>query len=296
MSDMEYTPHEPEQDSFSAPDQALPPAAQIPDDSLELFQAWSQLEIAPPARIPHLGHLCLLAAFALVGFVCATLAMMAAVHFHLFGATSMTKAATDVHYILGSETIIYLITLTGCLLLFPLLWNKSFFAGIQWHGAAALDWRLPATAVGCFVLAALDEAFLPGPNHAPIEDVFRSPGAAWLMFAFGVTFAPFFEEIAFRGFLLPSLATAWDWAIEKSTGKPAPPLDANGQPSFRSDARRSARPFSGPISPAGHGQPDPVRGAPGYTVIGCQHAGSCLLQLHDLLPDARQHRWISAFG
>jgi len=82
------------------------------------------------------------------------------------------------------------------------------------------------------VLAALDEAFLPGPNHAPIEDVFRSPGAAWLMFAFGVTFAPFFEEIAFRGFLLPALATAWDWAIEKSTGKPARPLDANGHPQW----------------------------------------------------------------
>jgi hypothetical protein len=125
MSDMEYTPNEPEQDPFPAPDQALPPAVQFPDDSLELFQTWSQIEIAPPARIPHLGHLCLLAAFALVGFVCATLAMMGAVHFHLFGATSMAKAATDVHYILGSETIIYLITLAGSLLLFPLLWNES---------------------------------------------------------------------------------------------------------------------------------------------------------------------------
>jgi hypothetical protein len=232
MSDMGYTPHEPEQNSFPAPGQALQPAVQFPDDSLELFQTWSQIEIAPPTRIPHFGHLCLLAAFALVGFVCATLAMMGAVHFHLFGATSMAKAATDVHYILGSETIIYLITLAGSLLLFPLLWNESFFAGIQWRGAAARDWRLPAIAVGCFVLAALDEAFLPGPNHAPIEDVFRSPGAAWLMFAFGVTFAPFFEEIAFRGFLLPALATAWDWAIEKSTGKAARPLDANGHPQW----------------------------------------------------------------
>jgi membrane protease YdiL (CAAX protease family) len=232
MSDLEYTPQEPEQNPFSAPGQALPPAAENTDDAPELFQTWSRIEIARPARIPHLGHLCLLAAFAMVGFVCATLAMMAAVHIHLFGAASMVKAATDVHYILGSETIIYLITLTGSLLLFPLLWNKSFFAGIQWRGAAALDWRLPATAVGCFALAALDETLLPGPNHAPIEDVFRSPGAAWLMFAFGVTFAPFFEEIAFRGFLLPSLATAWDWAIEKSTGKPARPLDANGHPQW----------------------------------------------------------------
>jgi hypothetical protein len=52
------------------------------------------------------------------------------------------------------------------------------------------------------------------------------------MFAFGVTFAPFFEEIIFRGFLLPALATAWDWAIERSTGKPRLPLDADGQPQW----------------------------------------------------------------
>jgi membrane protease YdiL (CAAX protease family) len=82
------------------------------------------------------------------------------------------------------------------------------------------------------MLAMLDQVLMPGPDHAPIIEFFRSPGAAWLMFAFGVTFAPFFEEMFFRGFLLPALATAWDWAIEKSTGKPARPLDANGHPQW----------------------------------------------------------------
>jgi membrane protease YdiL (CAAX protease family) len=85
--------------------------------------------------------------------------------------------------------------------------------------------------MGCIALSALSR-FLPGPTHAPIEDYFRTPGEAWLMFAFGVTFAPFFEEILFRGFLLPALATAWDWTIEKSTGKRPRPLDANGHPQW----------------------------------------------------------------
>ena len=53
-----------------------------------------------------------------------------------------------------------------------------------------------------------------------------------MLFAFGVTFAPFFEEILFRGFLLPAVCTAWDWAIERSTGKPAPPLDPGGNPQW----------------------------------------------------------------
>jgi uncharacterized protein len=52
------------------------------------------------------------------------------------------------------------------------------------------------------------------------------------MFAFGVTVAPFFEEMFFRGFLLPALCTAWDWSIERGTGKPAPPLDSNGHPQW----------------------------------------------------------------
>jgi hypothetical protein len=160
--------------------------------------------------------------------------MLIALHFHLFGAANLTEVATNVHYILGFEAILYLVAFSLGLVIFPLFWNQSFFAGIQWRGATALHlgWRLPAIALGCFALAALDQALLPGPANAPIEDIFRSPGAAWLMFGFGVAFAPFFEEMAFRGFLLPALATAWDWAIEKSTGKPARPLDANGHPQW----------------------------------------------------------------
>lgn len=206
----------------SSPEQAAP------------FPSWQQPELPPPARIPHLGHLCMLVTLGLIGLVCATVLMMVAVHFHLFGVTTMEKAATEVHYMLGTEAVIYLVTLALGLVVFPLFWNKSFFAGIQWRGSVArqLYRLLMLTAVGCFALAALDETFLPGPENAPIDQIFRAPGAAWLMFAFGVTLAPFFEEIAFRGFLLPALATAWDWAGERFTGKPSPPLDANGHPQW----------------------------------------------------------------
>jgi len=240
MSNFDSTPPEPEQNISVAPENISAPGPAFgawgsdatTDAPAEIFPSFTQPEPPPSPRIPHFGHLFLLGALAALGFVCATLLMLAAVHFHLFGAKDMTAAAADVHYILGSETVIYLIILAGCLLIFPLLWNKSFFSGVHWRGATAiqLGWRLPAISIGCFALAALDETLLPGPAHAPIEDIFRSPGAAWLMFAFGVTFAPFFEEIIFRGFLLPSLATAWDWAIERSTGKRRLPLDDNGHP------------------------------------------------------------------
>jgi membrane protease YdiL (CAAX protease family) len=240
MSDLGSTPPEPEQNSLiedaGAPGLPFETSERfVPDAAPEPFNYFLlQTEPPLPARIPHLGHLFLLGALAALGFVCATLLMLAAVHVHLFGAKDMTAAAANVHYILGSETVIYLVMFAGSLLIFPLLWNKNFFTGIHWRGNTALQlgWRLPAISVACFVLATLDELLLPGPAHAPIEDIFRTPGAAWLMFAFGVTFAPFFEEIIFRGFLLPALATAWDWAIERSTGKPRLPLDADGQPQW----------------------------------------------------------------
>ncbi len=234
MSDLDHTPREPEQNHFSAPDQPLSQIAQHPQETAELFQSWSQPEAASPTRIPHLGHLALLAALATVGFVCAAALMMAALRFHLFGVATFAKGATDVHYILGSEAVIYLVAFAGSLLIFPLFWNKGFFAGIQWRGATALQfgWKLPAIAVGCFALAALDETLLPGPSNAPIDDIFRSPGAAWLMFAFGVTMAPFFEEMLFRGFLLPALATACDWIGERFTHLPPRPLDDGGQPQW----------------------------------------------------------------
>jgi hypothetical protein len=62
--------------------------------------------------------------------------------------------------------------------------------------------------------------------------MFSAPGAAWLMFAFGTTLAPFFEELVFRGFLLPALCTAWDWVAEHIRHEPAPPLDPNGHPQW----------------------------------------------------------------
>jgi hypothetical protein len=240
MSDLEHTPNEP--GPFSAPDLPLSQAAQTKEETAELFQSWLQIESPPPMRIPHLGHLCVLVTLGLIGLVCGTVLMMAGLHLHLFGVTTMTKAATDVHYMLGGEAAIYFVTLALSLVVFPLFWNKSFFAGIQWRGATALHLyrSLAATALGCFVLAALDETLLPGPSNAPIDDIFRSPGAAWLMFGFGVTLAPFFEEIAFRGFLLPSLATAWDWAGERFSHQPARPLDANGHPQWSVSAMVAA--------------------------------------------------------
>jgi hypothetical protein len=198
------------------------------------FHPIHDLLFLPPARIPHLGHLLLLGGLALIGLIGSSLLTRSALHFHLWGITSVGKAITDVHYTIGSMAILYLITFGAALLVFPLLWNKSLIAGLQWNAGAAMRCSRPllGAACICFVLALVDEALLPGPANAPIDKLFDSRAAAWLLFAFGVTVAPFFEELIFRGFLLPALCTAYDWSVEKATGRTPPPLNRVGHPDW----------------------------------------------------------------
>lgn len=221
------------QDAESA---ALPQEPQ--PDERPLFQSFSLPEIRPPVRRPHLGDVGILAVFALFGLLCASGLIFLALHFHLFGVLNQQQAATEIHYALGSEAILYLFTLGACLLFFPLIWHKSFFAGVQWNGAIALHLRkrLFVIAFVCCALALVNGLLLPGPKDAPIDKIFRAPGAAWLLFAFGVTFAPFFEELVFRGFLLPALCTACDWIHEKVAGALVRPIDGNGQPQWSINA------------------------------------------------------------
>jgi uncharacterized protein len=224
-----------------APDPLAPPepVQHQPEPSTEapladppLFAAAMLPEVKRPVRIPHLGHLLMLMLILVFALVAALGVVALAVHYHLYGVTSIQGTATEIHYTLGSEGLIYIFALVGSLIVFPLFWNRSLFAGLQWNAGTAmrLRWRLVSAAFVCFVLALINSVVIPGPKHTPIEDVFKEQGAAWLLFFFGVTFAPFFEEMFFRGFLLPALATACDWIAEKIKNQSALPFAPGGHP------------------------------------------------------------------
>ena len=199
-----------------------------------LFANVFQPEPPPPVRIPHLGHVLLLLLYLLSGGIATGIFIGLGVHFQLFHVSSTEAALNDIHYTLGSELILYLVAFAFSYFTFPLMWHRGFFAGVQWNGATALRlrWWLIGTGALCFLIAILNILFVPGPANAPIEKIFKEPGAAWLLFAFGITAAPFFEEMFFRGFLLPALSTAYDWLAEKFYHKPRRPLDPNGQPQW----------------------------------------------------------------
>ncbi len=77
----------------------------------------------------------------------------------------------------------------------------------------AVSWRWPHNwsgyLLGGVALALVLQAvahFLPMPKELPIDRFFQTPTEAWVLSLFGVTFAPLFEELFFRGFLYPVLA------------------------------------------------------------------------------------------
>jgi uncharacterized protein len=200
-------------------------------DQPTLFEHYSR---PSRERIPHMGHLGILFILGMLSLGVAAFLAHIALERHLFGVATLQQAASEIHYTLGTEAAFYLITLAASVIVFPFFWHKSFFDGLQWraHRAAARAGYLIGAAVVCFLLAMLDGALLPGPPDAPIDRIFRMPGAAWILFAFGVTLAPFFEELGFRGFLLPALSTAYDWIGEKMGRQIQPDLDPDGHPQW----------------------------------------------------------------
>ena len=193
------------------------------------FQSYAQL--LPPLRIPNIFDVALMLLLLAFGWLLSGGIAAAALHYHLFGVANAAQAANDIHYMLGSQVLWYLLALVLWMMFFPHLWDKNLFAAIEWRATAALRlrWQLIGAACACFALAMVDAIVMPGPKEAPIDQVFRMPGGAWAFFLFGVTLGPFIEEIIFRGFLLPALCTAWDWSTERLQHRPAPWPDEEGK-------------------------------------------------------------------
>jgi uncharacterized protein len=175
-----------------------------------------------PARIPHLGHALLFLALT------ATLLLLGQLILLGFSHTSPKIAALPTAHAIGSshsadtfppklliaaEAFSYIGTLAASWLIFPLFWHRPFAAGLQLNGSAATRNALRLIPIGItlsFIVQAAS-SLITMPKSIPMDDFFRTPADVWLITAFGILLAPLFEEILFRGFLLPGFAIAYDW-------------------------------------------------------------------------------------
>jgi len=165
-----------------------------------------------PRRIPNLGHaLLFIVTAAALMFGIALLLMLVGKN-----PVSVRQGTMTVkHPILQvlSQAGTYILTVGLAWVIFPRVWNRSFLNGIRWNWYTAKLHASKLIGLG-LLLAILIQAltwFTTPPKTLPIEDFFSTPLAAWGMTLFGIFIAPAFEEICFRGFLVPGFAIAYDF-------------------------------------------------------------------------------------
>ena len=163
----------------------------------------------PTRRIPNLWHLLLFLALTFFATIVAVLLVLAVAHPH-----PLMAGLTDQRLMLIASMLGYMLALAGAWVLFPALWQMSFLDGIRFRAQAANGRTLGGLIGFGLVLGVVSQAtstLLPAPKKMPIDDVLSAPGAVWVLVVFGTLVAPLFEEIVFRGFLLPGIASLVDW-------------------------------------------------------------------------------------
>ena len=178
-------------------------------------------EPALPRLIPNIGHTLLffLIAFILMIFteIAATVLYQLAIHGPQSGP-GLNKAlkiiATNPIYSIPAQTAAYGLLILLSIPVFEAIWFQSFGKAIHWNFRTAQHrfWRLAAIGLAAGLLIGSLGNFLPMPKSPPIiKDMMSSTSGAWFMLLFGITAAPMTEELAFRGFLLPSLINIFRW-------------------------------------------------------------------------------------
>ncbi len=168
----------------------------------------------PFRRIPNFGHTVLFFLVAIVVMLIASVSAFAiAMGFHLMRSETPEQLMREPRLLIPSMAVGYLIAGAMVWAVFTLLWRQPFLMGLRWNfPVVRRRWvALLASGIGLSLVVQLLSNFLPVPKTLPIDDFFRTSADVWLVAIFGTFLAPLFEELAFRGFLLPSVASAWDW-------------------------------------------------------------------------------------
>jgi membrane protease YdiL (CAAX protease family) len=132
---------------------------------------------------------------------------------HLLGTETSDQLLREPRLLIPSMAVGYLIAGAILWALFTHVWQQPFPQALHWNFSVVRRRWVPLLTGGVILSLGVQflSNFLPIPKTLPIDDFFRTPADVWMVAVFGTLLAPVCEELAFRGFLLPSLASAWDW-------------------------------------------------------------------------------------
>ncbi len=190
----------------------------------------NELPADPSTRIPHLGHalLMLLLTVVFLALMQGALFLRQPLH-HAAKLPPVTQTlpqaaprvqprpeetvALDPQLAMAAEFLTFAATLGSAWFLFPRLWRRPFLNGISWNGDAARRNAVRLIPLGIVVSFGVQglSTLVAVPKALPVDDFFRTATDAWIVTVFGIFVAPIFEEIFFRGFLVPAFAIGYDW-------------------------------------------------------------------------------------
>src|ERR1035437_4949085 len=170
-----------------------------------------QIPHAPVAREGQTPTILEMVAFFTLAAILITLtqALGAAVALlcHLSGRFSLRNLPSQPRFTIPAMVVSYGIVAVATVALYRRVWPDGFLAGIHWNFSQVRRYAfwLPALGIGLGFAMQLASNYLPIPKELPVDSFFQNAPDAWMVALFGIFIAPVCEEIAFRGFLYPSL-------------------------------------------------------------------------------------------
>lgn len=187
MSSYPNSSFEPRPPVISGPQPVAAPPA---DSENPVWNGWEVVQIVA------------LALFSISVFL---LMVTAAAHRWLFHGLAFVDVAKIPLLTVVAQLLGYLVVLAFMVALVKRKPGISFWEGVRWNWPKNWSAYLFAGVVLSFSLQGIAH-FLPMPKELPIDRFFQTTTEAWVLSIFGVTVAPFMEELFFRGFLYPVLA------------------------------------------------------------------------------------------
>lgn len=116
--------------------------------------------------------------------------------------TPIFRLQQNTVYLLAFQLVWYALLLAYIYFLVVFYYRLPFWQGLHWEslkGNRLLQFILGGVVLSLVVM--LVPVFLPEKKSFPLEKMFSSPSSAYAIALFAVVFAPFMEELLFRGLL-----------------------------------------------------------------------------------------------
>ena len=163
----------------------------------------------PPWSLADLGAFILFAAFSFLLANLVAIAVFLGLRQGFAWKTTLEQALLQTPFVVSMQTGWELLWFVFIYLTVTIKYRQRFWQAVKWAGRPRSGAAYLLGGVAVAFLAQLLFYLFPSEKELPIEKLFTSPEAGYLLAVFGICVAPFVEELVFRGFFYPVFEKLW---------------------------------------------------------------------------------------